>query len=216
MKKENQYFIPLWFVFICVCCTKNNTEPTRNQVAFYPDTSSAGGCPGTTYDNWENSDYVLPYEVGETYWVDLSHCSGSYHTSGTPDQYAIDFAMSIGTTITAARAGKVVHIEDSGYDFNHPNNLVVVQHDDGSYGQYMHLTRDGAKVTLGRNVVKGQVIGLSGATGLAGYPHLHFVVTKFGSWEYPYVSLPRNFSNTTPNESSLQMGKPYKALPYQD
>ncbi|KAG1654379.1 23S rRNA pseudouridine(2604) synthase [Nymphon striatum] len=109
----------------------------------------------------------------------------------------------------ASREGKVVHIEESGNDFNHPNNLVVVQHGDNTYAQYMHLTRDGARVKIGEQVTKGQAIGLSGATGLAGYPHLHFVVTS-GSWKYPYSSIPKNFSNTTANENSLQMGPFYK------
>lgn len=203
------------FYYILLGCAKEYTERSPNQVALYPETNSAGGCPGTTYDDWETSDFVLPYPVGESYSIDLSHCSGSYHTSGTPDQYAIDFAMSIGSVVTAARDGKIVHIEDSGYDFSHPNNLVVVEHSDGTYGQYMHLTRHGARGRVGQNVIKGQVIGLSGATGLAGYPHLHFIVTKSGNWKYPYVSVPRNFRNTSANKFSLQMGQSYKALPYE-
>ncbi len=121
--------------------------------------------------------------------------------------------MPFGTTITAAHEGKVVHIEESGYDSRFPNNLVIVQHSDESYAQYVQLTRNGAKVIIVQNVTKGQEIGLSSSTGLAGYPHLHFVITKSGKWEYPYTSIPNTFRNTTANKFSLQMGQSYKALP---
>ncbi len=171
-------------------------------------------CNDKTYEDWETSIYVLPYKVGESYSVNLSHCGGSYHSAGYPDQYAIDFAMNIGTLITASRSGKVVFVEESGVDGGFPNNLVVVEHSDGTFAQYMHLTHKGARVKVGQTVKKGSVIGLSGNTGLAGYPHLHFVATESGSWKYPYVSFPTTFSNTTENPRGLDQGKTYKALPY--
>lgn len=171
-------------------------------------------CSDTNYEAWEISEYVLPYPIGESYNVNLSHCGGSYHSAGQPDQFAIDFNMSIGSTITASRAGRVVHVEESGFDGGFPNNLVIVQHTDGTFAQYMHLTHEGANVEVGNTVKKGDVIGLSGNTGLAGYPHLHFVATTSGSWQYPYISFPTTFSNTTENPKSLEQGKNYKALPY--
>lgn len=78
--------------------------------------------------------------------------------------------MRIGTLITAPRVSTVVHVEQSGEDYGFPNNLVVVDHDDGTFAHYMHLTRDGALVTEGARVLRGDSIGWSGATGLAGYP----------------------------------------------
>ena len=173
----------------------------------------ADGCPGARYPNWELSPYVLPYPVGKTYRVDLSTCSGSYHSAGLPDAYAIDFAMPIGTLITAARAGTVVFIEERGFDGNHPNNLVVVDHGDGTFAEYMHLTHEGALVDVGDEVEQGDEIGLSGSTGLAGYPHLHFVVAE-DAWAWPYESIPVTFKNTTSNSRSLVSGKKYKAKSY--
>ncbi|HQU72781.1 MAG TPA: M23 family metallopeptidase [Calditrichia bacterium] len=173
----------------------------------------AEGCPGAVYPEWSTSPYVLPYPVGETYKIDLSNCSGSFHSEGQPDEFAIDFNMPIGSQITASRAGTVVYVEESGRDGGSPNNLVVVDHGDESYAQYMHLTQNGAQVTVGQQVSPGDNIGLSGATGLAGYPHLHFVVTHT-PWRYPYASMPVTFRNTLSNERSLASGTRYKALPY--
>ncbi|TMM53358.1 M23 family metallopeptidase [Maribacter algarum] len=199
----------LLFLVYCSCLKevpKVATEIVEEQ--------NSVSCENTPYDNWESSEYVLPYPVGKTYSISLSHCSGSYHSEGEPDQFAIDFIMRIGTPITASRAGEVVFIEESGYDGGFPNNKVVVQHADGTYLQYMHLTYDGAAVNVGAYLKKGQLVGYSGNTGLAGFPHLHFVATKSGSWEYPYTSFPTTFSNTEKNEFSLQQGKSYKALRY--
>ena len=43
----------------------------------------------------------------------------------------------------------MVFIVESGEDFNQPNNLVIVTHDDDSDALYMHLTLDGALVKVG-------------------------------------------------------------------
>ncbi|MEZ4377405.1 MAG: M23 family metallopeptidase [Gemmatimonadales bacterium] len=175
--------------------------------------STEGGCPGATYPDWQTSPYVLPIAVGQSVKIDLSNCSGSYHSLGEPDAYAIDFKMAIGTRVVAARGGTVVYVQESGNDGGFPNNLVAVNHGDGTYGQYMHLTRDGAEVTVGTRVEPGDLIGYSGNTGLAGYPHLHFVVT-IGGFGYPYESIPVTFRNTSPNPFSLISGETYRARAY--
>lgn len=200
-------------VVLCIICCSCIKETPRLPAKIDPSLTSLG-CSGAVYDNWETSQYVLPYPVGKSYSISLSHCSGSYHSEGQPDQFAIDFNMSIGTQITASQSGQVVFVEESGYDGEFPNNKVVVQHSDGTYLQYMHLTHGGAEVRVGQQVNKGQLIGYSGSTGLAGFPHLHFVATTRGSWEYPYSSFPTTFSNTKKNELSLQQVDSYKALRY--
>lgn len=169
------------------------------------------GCPDVDYPDWQTSPYVLPYPVGVTHQVDLSNCSGSYHSEGLPDAFATDFAMPIGTHVTASRNGTVVYVEESGVDYDFPNNLVVVDHGDGTFAQYMHLTQNGAWVSVGASVSREDTLGLSGATGLAGYPHLHFVVTQ-GDWSWPYVSMPVTFSNTDPNPRGLRALHSYTAL----
>lgn len=176
-----------------------------------PDADAS--CADPTYPDWATSPYVLPYPVGETHQVRLNNCSSSYHSAGTPDEFATDFAMPVGTIIVASRAGTVEFVRESGFDYDQPNNLVVVHHGDGTYAQYMHLTRNGASVEAGEAVAQGDTIGLSGATGLAGYPHLHFVVTT-ADWAWPYNSIPVSFSNTTPNPHGLESGTEYEALAY--
>ncbi len=212
MRKKNMVLL-LLILFGLSGCLKD--VPPRSPTEVDEQVrANLNDCSETTYEEWETSPYVLPYPVGESYTVSLSHCGGSYHSFGQPDQFAVDFVMNIGTVISASRSGKVVHVEESGFDGSFPNNLVVIQHSDGTYAQYMHLTQNGARVEVGQNVQQGEVIGFSGNTGLAGFPHLHFVATKSGTWEYPYQSFPTTFSNTTANPRSLEGGKTYKAKQY--
>jgi len=171
------------------------------------------GCPGAEYPAWETSAYVLPYPVGKKYTTGLTNCGGSFHGEGKPDEFAVDIDMDIGTLITASRSGSVVFIREEGEDYGQPNNLVIVHHDDNTYGQYMHLTFDGAIVEVGDEVKPEDHIGYSGATGYAGYPHLHFVVTK-NDYKWKYESIPITFRNTDPNEKGLVGSTEYLAKPY--
>jgi hypothetical protein len=198
--------LPVALLLTAAACSSGPATPDLTD----PDV----GCASTSYPAWEASPYVLPYPVGESYQVDLSHCSGSYHSWGLPDAFAIDFAMNVGTHVTASRAGNVVHVEESGIDYAFPNNLVVIDHGDATFAVYMHLTENGALVEVGEAVEPGDTLGLSGVTGLAGYPHLHFVVIEDDWTAWPYVSTPTTFSNTSANPRSLQSGRRYVAQPY--
>lgn len=209
MKKRLVY---IYIIAVWSCQTTDDYKETQDGAVGVAGPSVE--CIDANYPDWRTSSYVLPYTIGESYIVGLSHCGGSFHAFDAPDQYATDFNMTIGTTIRASRSGTVVFIEQSGEDYNFPNNKVVILHTDGTFGQYMHLTQNGASVSVGTTVQQGSIIGLSGATGLAGYPHLHFVVTENGEFEYPYTSIPMNFRNTTENPRELESGVSYEALSY--
>ena len=96
-------------------------------------------------------------------------------------RYSLDFAMPEGTPVLAARAGTVLYLQDgftegrADPDLLERANLVVVAHSDGTMASYGHLTR-GIQVSVGDIADEGDVLGLSGATGFAGQPHLHFHV----------------------------------------
>ncbi len=175
----------------------------------------ANGCEGVFYPNWRTSPHLLPYPVGKSYRIGLSHCSGFPHIEGQPDQFAIDFIMDIGTLVTASRVGTIMFVEESGEDFEDVNNMVVLRDEDGYFLMYQHLTKNGALVEVGDFVDEGDPIGFSGASGLASYPHLHFVASFFGEWMPPYTSYPITFRNTSANPKSLIQGETYEALPYE-
>lgn len=125
--------------------------------------------------------YTLPYSIDE------SHClvQGYFSRYSHKNRAALDFKMKKGTTIFAARNGIVVRVKKDGYKggwnrkYRPEGNYIIVQHEDGSRAGYWHLQHDGAFVNTGDTVLQGQPIGLSGRTGYALFPHLHFLVWRF-------------------------------------
>jgi len=213
-KFRNSLMILCSFLITISC--NNNDEFSNDNGGGEPQI--ADGCDGYAYPNWETSPHKLPYPVGQSYQIGLSHCSGAEHSAGEPDQFAIDILMDIGTLVTAARAGFIMYVEESGVDFEEKNNVVVLLDEDSYFIQYQHLTHNGALVEEGQFVEAGDPIGYSGASGNARTPHLHFVATD---WDFsnsygtnPYRSFQMTFSNTKANPRSLIQFETYEALPY--
>jgi murein DD-endopeptidase MepM/ murein hydrolase activator NlpD len=124
--------------------------------------------------------YRLPYREYQAYRVGQGFM-GSFSHKGHAS-YAVDFVMSEGTPVIAARSGIVVDArEDSdvqGEDisYNDDSNYIVIWHSDGTFAQYAHLKKNGVHVNIGDSVTRGQWIGDSGNTGYTTGPHLHFEV----------------------------------------
>lgn len=104
---------------------------------------------------------------------------------GTPDFHTgIDFGVPVGTEVHAAAAGKVSFAGwQGGYGL-----LVVIDHGDGLSTYYAHLSE--ALVEVGQFVEQGQVIALTGNTGLSTGPHLHFEIRLHGRPVDPLAWLP--------------------------
>ncbi|MFE7358265.1 peptidoglycan DD-metalloendopeptidase family protein [Streptomyces sp. NPDC057543] len=94
--------------------------------------------------------------------------SGSNWSSGS--HTGIDFPVFTGTSVKSITSGTVV---TAGWGGAY-GNQVVIKHADGHYSQYGHLSS--ISVSAGQSVSTGQQVGLSGATGNATGPHLHFEV----------------------------------------
>jgi peptidase M23-like protein len=105
----------------------------------------------------DGASVTTPYRMTGAMW------SSGYHTG-------VDFAASSGTTVKAVGAGTVV---SAGWGGAYGNE-VVIQHSDGNYSQYAHLSS--LAVSAGQSVSGGQQIGLSGSTGNSSGPHLHFEI----------------------------------------
>ncbi len=96
----------------------------------------------------------------------------------------LDIAVPEGTPVHAAAAGRVTQAGWSG-DYG---ILVTVDHSDGYSTYYGHLSR--LRVQVGQYVEQGQVLALSGTTGLSTGPHLHFEIREAGVPVDPVLYLP--------------------------
>ena len=99
-----------------------------------------------------------------------------------------DLAAKVGTPVSAAAAGTVVHAGPAGTY----GNLVTIRHDGGYETRYAHLSAVSVKV--GDRVDAGAPVGAVGTTGYSTGPHLHFEVRHDGTTVDPAPLLPLNRS----------------------
>jgi murein DD-endopeptidase MepM/ murein hydrolase activator NlpD len=85
-----------------------------------------------------------------------------------------DLAVTRSVPVVAANAGKVLNASWLGIY----GNCVIIDHGWGVASLYGHLSSFDVKV--GDSVTRGQTIGRSGMTGLAGGDHLHFTMLVNG------------------------------------
>jgi murein DD-endopeptidase MepM/ murein hydrolase activator NlpD len=100
-----------------------------------------------------------------------------FHNGKEIDQQVhlgFDLAVTSAVSVVAANNGKVVH---AGY-LGIYGNCVIIDHGLGVQSLYAHLSS--MEVQPGAQVSKGQQIGRSGMTGLAGGDHLHYTMLVNG------------------------------------
>ncbi|MDQ0846669.1 M23 family metallopeptidase [Streptomyces sp. V1I6] len=122
-----------------------------------PAKEAATTSSGSGFSAPVDAGVTTPYRASGAMW------SSGYHTG-------VDFAAPSGSSVKAIGAGTVV---SAGWGGAYGNE-VVIQHTDGTYSQYAHLSS--LAVSSGQSVTGGQQIGLSGSTGNSSGPHLHFEV----------------------------------------
>lgn len=96
----------------------------------------------------------------------------------------LDVAVARGTPVKASAQGTVLAVDD--YFFN--GKTIFVDHGNGLITMYCHL--DQSDVKTGDAVSKGQQIGLSGMSGRATGPHLHWSVVLNGAMVDPALFIP--------------------------
>ncbi len=151
-----------------------------------------------------SSPYRLPWTGGVTRLCIQGNRAIVSHRGW--EEFAYDFAMPVGSNVCAARGGTVlnVDVEHDGNGRHADNNLIMVDHGDGTIGWYLHLRQGGSFVKPGQRVRQGVAIGASGNVGMSLLPHLHFDVTDDGG-----VLLPVTFADVDSDEGIPRMFKRY-------
>ncbi|MFK7933845.1 MAG: M23 family metallopeptidase, partial [Saprospiraceae bacterium] len=98
----------------------------------------------------------------------------------------IDLRAKMGTTVVAAAAGKVIEVKNDKKGYG---KRVILQHANDLQTSYAHLSA--FKVVVGQEVQAGEIIALSGNSGLSTAPHLHFEVIRKGKAVNPaeYIAM---------------------------
>ncbi len=223
MKILTVRFFTVFTIFLLISCSSTNSSletisPEENSLQDCNTSTfnynNEKGCDDRTYPNPTTSPYILPFPVGTSFKTGLTNCSSSFHGSQYPDRYAFDFDVAIGTNFYATRGGEVVYVrEDQSSQGGGSGNWVVINHQDNTFGIYLHSPKNGISVKEGDIIKKGDVLGVTGRSGLAGYPHLHFIVTQNG-YEWPYDAIPVTFKNIFPADVIVKSNTQYKACDY--
>jgi hypothetical protein len=86
----------------------------------------------------------------------------------------VDFREPAGAPVRSISNGRVVLVEELFYT----GQTVVVDHGEGLFSLYAHLSS--SSVSIGHNILKGDVLGRVGSTGRSTGPHLHLGVKLLG------------------------------------
>lgn len=159
--------------------------------------------------NLDSYIYDLPFKEGTGHKVVQGYGGMFSHEH----KAALDFSMKEGTPIYAAREGVIYAFKDDSNEggpflsYQNKANFIIVKHDDGSFGCYWHLKKNGVAIKKGK-VSKGQLIGYSGRTGFVLQAHLHFAVKR--KLTYDKDSFVRTKFRTTKGILLLDKGGFYK------
>ena len=123
---------------------------------------------------WSKPFIRQPHSQAESHFADVRNYI--YHGKKIDQQVHLgyDLAVTQHVGVEASNDGKVVYAAPLGIY----GNCIVVDHGYGLQTIYGHLSR--IDVHVGDMVKQGQVMGLSGMTGMAGGDHIHFAMQLDG------------------------------------
>lgn len=137
--------------------------------------------PTTNKGDSDNDSSTVKVSSGYYAWPASGRVTSSYGSRRGGFHYGIDIGLPRGSRISAAADGVVVEtvsycVEGRTSCGGRYGNYIVVQHSNGTYTRYAHLSR--VSVAVGETVSKGERIGSSGNTGHSTGPHLHFQIER--------------------------------------
>jgi Peptidase family M23/Bacterial tandem repeat domain 1 len=145
-------------------------------------------------------DNVAGWKVSNGNWDDPVQAHGGGAKTGL-QAFAWDFVFDsdkdgkgeAGQTVRAARGGTVHALLETETKNSYKSkdlckdgvgNYVVIDHGDGTFGTYWHLSPNSVVHKVGDKVSRGDKIAVSGHTGVSSTPHLHFDVRT--GWNHAY------------------------------
>lgn len=163
--------------------------------------------------------------IGGGFWWPLEDTSLTTITSGfgprntgisgaSTNHKGIDIAAPVGSKVIAVADG-IVEIADESAS---AGKWIRINHGNGIKTVYMHNSQ--LLVSVGQNVKQGDVIALSGNTGVSSGPHLHFGVEVNGEYVDPLTYVDPNNprpTNTAPDvAASTEAWRPYILQAFQE
>ena len=93
----------------------------------------------------------------------------------------VDYGAPTGSEVVSVASGRVLSVTSDATN----GRMVRVRHASGYVSHYLHLSAFAARIASGAAVEQGQTVGRVGSSGLATGPHLHYGLTKNGTFVNP-------------------------------
>jgi hypothetical protein len=119
-----------------------------------------------------------------------------------------------GRPVAAPAAGKIIEVVADRPD-NRPNspdmnnlfgNHVVIDHGNGEYSLMAHLRNGSVMVKVGDAVEQGEIVALTGNSGMSTEPHLHYQLMDGPAWDKAQ-GLPARFTRYTADGKPVDVGE---------
>lgn len=118
--------------------------------------------------HWEGKFHRLPGAANRAGYADRRTYEYNRKTIDHQTHLGIDLASHERSPIPAANSGRVTFADTLGIY----GRSVIIDHGFGLFSMYAHLSQ--IDVAVDDRVTKGQIIGKTGMSGMAGGDHLHF------------------------------------------
>jgi hypothetical protein len=152
------------------CTDPPPAPPLRERETVFAEVDDEGGSPAliaALAAATANADKQFVWPVSGWIGATSTYYGGSTHLGSA------DIVANIGTPIMAARGGNVIAV--GWIEMPRSGWVVKISHGNGVVTKYSHMIRP-PKVTKGAVVPVGAILGYSGRTGRASYPHVHFAI----------------------------------------
>ncbi len=185
-KRKHRAFL----LFVCLVSLSLSacvTRPFRSgrQGLFENESGGEFGRSGSAKNMGDGEEIRL---TGKWQWP-LKHVEVSSHFGhrGRKFHQGIDLRAPIGTPVMAANDGVVVYV---GSKIRGYGRMIVLKHENNFYSVYSHHSKN--LVKIGKRVNRGDKIALSGKSGRASGPHLHFEIRQGTESYNPYYAINEN------------------------
>ena len=128
---------------------------------------------------WNDTFLRLPNSARQANFADHRNYKYKHHTIDQQIHLGIDLASVAHSPVPSSNNGKIAF---TGY-LGIYGKTVVIDHGFGLFSTYSHLSA--IDVKKGQLVSRGDVIGRTGSTGLAGGDHLHFGIMVHNTFVNP-------------------------------
>ncbi len=183
-------FSVLFITFALSACVTRPFRGSRQGLLENENGKTPGKASAAMNDAFDETHGEEVHLTGKWQWpLKNVEISSSYGNRGHKFHQGVDLRAPMRTPVLAANDGVVVYV---GSKIRGYGRMVVIKHADNFYSVYAHHSKNLVKV--GKTIKRGDKIALSGKSGHASGPHLHFEIRQGTESYNPVFAINENIN----------------------